>query len=169
MRLDEIMLNVDTTGYDEVYVIIKTHPSITQHKCPRGERLKEWVTEGQHKMYWWPTEMSDRECKINKVYEDKNNLYIIVRVEDEEKQIYLYDLLNLNPRIPVVIVDGRKDDEKPVLFQGIQPTCELVNKFGDCVVTSYKIGDHEFEDDYGDATIRPAMIIEVKEGLACAL
>lgn len=167
MRIDEIMLNVDTTGYDEVYVIIKTHPSITQHKCPRGERLKEWVTEGQYNMYMCPG--VHRECKINKVYEDKNNLYVIVRVEDEENQIYLYDLLNLNPRIPVVIVDGRKHDEKPVLFQGIQPTCELVNRFGDCVVTSYKIEDREFEDDYGDTTIRPTMIIEVKEGLACAL
>lgn len=169
MRLDELEMYVDMNGYDEVYVVIKTHPSITQNKYTREERLKEWVIEGSYKMHEWPYELSrsGRECRIEKIENDapKNSfLRIIVRMEDEEKPTYLSDLLNLNSDNPVIIVDGSKPDEKPVLFQGFEPTSDLVDKYGDCVVTDFKIEEHEFEDEYGYDAVRPTMIITVIRG-----
>lgn len=172
MRLDELGLNVDVTGdcYDDVYIIIKEHPSIALNKCPREERLKEWITEGQYKMHAWPIELAHRQCKIHRAYVEQNNLYVIVRMEDEENQIYLADFLNLNSRIPVVIVDGRKPDKQPTLYQRLQPTWDLVEKYGDCVVTGYKLEDHEFVTEkefiteYGNTIIKPAMIITVVRG-----
>ena len=167
MRLDELELNVDMHGYDEVYVIIKAHPSITLNRCTREERLKTWTKEGTYKMYAWPIELAHRDCKIEGIENDaqKNSLRIIVRMEDEENQIYLSDFLNLNPRNPVIILNGHNPDEKPVLFQGLEPTTDLVDKYGDCIVDEFKIEDREFEDEYGYGhTTRPTMIITVTRG-----
>lgn len=170
MRLDELELYVDMNGYDEVYVVIKTHPSITQNKYTREDRLKEWVIEGTYKMHEWPYELSRsaRECRIEKIENDapKNSfLRIIVRMEDEEKPTYLSDFLNLNPHSPVIILNGHNPDEKSVLFQGLEPTTDLVDKYGDCIVDEFKIEDREFEDEYGYGhTTRPTMIITVIRG-----